>query len=101
MRILSVSEFAEWDRQHAPSEYIFSTENNGWASADCAILTARYSGALIGSGLNRICFRDNRNSLCLERIKEVRMYDDKESIGVVFEVVCAGKRERVFRFLAD
>ena len=100
MRVLSISEFQNWVSGQQPSIFIFSTENNTFLESGMMRLSMHFDRVLTGRG--RICFRNHLDVLYFECVKEVRMYDDVESIGVVFEIICEGGRGgTVYRFIAD
>ena len=102
MRVLTVSGFNEWARDFAPSYYVYSSENNRALKALGITMSEHYRSMSVSSSLTRICFRNTNGTLCLENVKEVHMYDDRESIGVVFDVVCnTGSGRRIWRLIAD
>ena len=103
MRILSVSEFYDWVHEQPPNNYIFSTENNPSFFDSMLRLSLHFQHVTAIVHPSRICFRNNLDSLTLECVKEVHMYDDRESVGVVFEILCEGgvSGTNVYRFLAD
>ena len=102
MRVLTVPEFHRWVKQKDPDYYVFSSENNPSLDAIGLHISNRFRTLVFPSSSDRICLKDNIGTVCLEHVKEVHMYDDRESIGVVFDVVCsiAGK-EISWRLIAD
>ena len=102
MRKLSVSEFQEWVRNRQPEEYIFSSENNTGSIPAGLYMRFRFRDTLIRPDSRRICFGEARHSICFDEIKEVIMYEDRESIGTVFDIVCK-KYDGVvsYRMIAD
>jgi hypothetical protein len=109
MRVLSVSEFAGWTREAGEKEYILSTENNSGLFPFPAKMTLRMHDVILSPFTERVFFRNQNDTICFERVKEVHMYDDIDSIGTVFDLVCevpvkdsmkTSRRKRI-RFLAD
>lgn len=109
MRVLSISEFAGWTREAGEKEYILSTENNSGLFSFPAKMTLRMHDVILSPFTERVFFRNQNDTICFERVKEVHMYDDIDSIGTVFDLVCEVpvkdsvkqyRRKRI-RFLAD
>ncbi len=106
MRVLSISEFAEWTRTAVEKSYILSTENNANLFPFAAKMTLRMPDVIPSPFTERIMFRNQKDIICFERVKEVHMYDDVESIGTVFDLVCCvtkgkGTSLQRVRFIAD
>lgn len=106
MRVLSLSGFAEWTRAAGEKVYILSTENNRDLFPFAAKMTLLMPDVIISPFTERIMFRNRKDIICLERVKEVHMYDDVESIGTVFDLMCevpkgTGSPLKRIRFIAD
>ena len=101
MRTVKVTEFGDWLSRVKPSEYIFASENHPESRIPEIGFTLRFGSAEVSDRTCRVLFRNGENSICIGRIKEVRIYDDRENVGTVFEIVCSGRSERIFRFIAD
>ena len=114
MKVLSVSEFREWQLEHCPREFIFDSDNNSWLSPFGIHVVLRFTSVVFGSTLCRLLFRNAQDSLCIEQIKEVHMFDEIDCVGTVFDLICdSGERcgsrserkkypdRRRYRFLAD
>ena len=101
MSVMSISEFADWVRRSTFVDYIFTTENNKQSGLSNISVSFRFHEAVVSVQTGRVLFRDGENILCIGRIKEVRIYDDRDSVGTVFELVCPGRTGCVYRFLAD
>ena len=99
MRVLSVSEFHDWAQHYCPDDYIFSTENNHTLFDTMLRFSLHFPQAIVCN--HRICFRNKKDSMSLECVKEVHMYDDVESIGVVFDIICGGEAPKKYRMIAD
>ena len=102
MRILTVSEFRSWVREHNPEYYVFSSENNSHLPMLGLRISLRFQNLTVSASLDRLCFRNNRDCFSLEHVKEVHMYDDRVGIGTVFDVVCDMNHRRcIWRLIAD
>lgn len=109
MRILSISEFGVWKEEAGEKEYILTTENNKDLFPFPVKMTLRMHEVILSPFTGRICFRNKNDIICFERVKEVHMYDDVDSIGTVFDLVCEvsgadrikSSSLRRIRFLAD
>ena len=102
MRIMTVTEFCDWTDQNKPECFLFSTENNRHFKPYGVQIRERFSSLTRSASSDRLCFRNQSGTLCLEHVKEVRMYDDRDSIGIVFDVVCdMGRVPCVWRMIAD
>ena len=102
MRVLTVPEFYDWTKRERPAAFLFSTENNNWIKPSGIKIMQSFQSVALSASLNRLCFRNSTGFLCMEQIKEVHMYDDREDIGVVFDVVCDPDfGGRVWRLIAD
>ncbi len=114
MKVLSVSEFIEWQREHSPQEFIFDSDNNSWLSPYGIHVVLRFQSVAFSSTMRRVLFRNTRDSLCIEQIKEVHMFDEIDCVGTVFDLICESRERdgprdvsfchpgrRRYRFLAD
>jgi len=100
---MSVSDFSEWVRGSGGKEFIFDSDNNDWLAPYRFHICMRCHTAVVSHSSNRIAFLEGTSRLCLERVKEVHMFDDCAAIGTVIDIVCeTGNDKRVsWRFLAD
>lgn len=114
MRVMSLSDFSEWQRKAGEKEYIFDSDNNEWLTPYCFHTCLRFRTASVSRTSNRIAFRSDGNVLTLRNVKEVLMFDDSRAVGTVFEIVCEISEQnspgdtwymppgqRRYRFLAD
>lgn len=109
MRVLSIPEFGEWIAGSDISTYILASVNNRDLFPFPAEMTLRLHKVVLSRFTRRIMFVNDADSICFERVKEVHMYDDADTIGTVFDLVCevpndiSGKPNaiRTIRFLAD
>ena len=103
MRVMSVSEFADWQKTCDRRVFILDTDNNAWLKAQPFHGCLRFPKMIVSPFPGRVAFLDGDNLLCLERVKEVHMYDRRGKVGSVFDVICRtplGDRQ-AWRFLAD
>ena len=103
MRVLTVPEFCTWVRKNKPGSYVFSTENNPEMKRSGIHFSERYLTFIQSASTDRLCFHSRSGgTMCLEHVKEVHMFDDIESIGVVFDALCATPHGiSVWRMIAD
>ena len=99
MRVLTVSEFSQWHRETKPETYIYATENQRDHGKSNASAVLRLPQMIASPPLRRLCFCSATNSLAFNRVKEVHLFDDMESIGTAFEIVCDSGPH--YRMLAD
>lgn len=102
MRVMSVSGFSDWEKGAGVREFIFDSDNNSGALKDCFHVCLRFPSVAVSRTTSRIAFRNGPDCLYLDRVKEVKLYDEYEEIGAVFDVVCKDPAcgEISWRFLA-
>lgn len=65
-------------------------------------ITARFPEIKINLKPNRICLKSDACVICFEGVKEVQMFDDKPSIGILFNIVCSnGEEDVAYTLIAD
>ena len=103
MTACGISDFAKRLKTLGLREYIYDSDNNPGQESRSLRLCLRFSSASFSPSSGRIVFRDGRQSLTLNCVKEVRLYENFNTVGTVFDVVCRepGEQERHWRFLAD
>lgn len=89
MSNLSVREFKEVCDTLSAKQFIFSSENQPWNRVEHTIKAKlTFTIMLIALNPNSICFKNNDNTLYLERVKGVVMSDEKSVLGEVFTIIC-------------
>lgn len=83
---LSVTEFQRVCEQIAPVTFIFDTENQ--SDNTRLKMVSRYSDMIFMLSPNRICLKNNYGTLCFDRVSSIRYFDDRPSIGAVFDIIC-------------
>ena len=102
MKVLSVSEFAEFCKKKQPSCYIYATQNQQDSQRNCLRVVLRFQTVIINLKPDRICFLNELDKLSFECVKEVHMFDDRPSIGTIFSIVCTECGDDVeYTFIAD
>lgn len=99
MRVLTVSEFQDWLRRSTPEVYIYSSSNQ--ASRCSARASLHFDRMVVCPEIRQLWFGNGHDSLFFDEVKEVHMFDDVNSVGTVFDVVCEGPSARSYRILAD
>lgn len=105
MQALSMINFKKMCRNIAPTTFIFDTENQpGGASSNMKMVSA-YSDVIFMLNPNRICFKNDSGTLCLNRVKSIKYHDDSESVGKIFSIVCGNlqsdEADVTYTFVAD
>lgn len=99
MKVMTVSEFLDWDRRSRPEEYIYATVNqNGDGLGPDLRFVLRFSQATIRPELRQLFFKAGRSSLQIDGVKEVHM-DEMTGFAAVLEVICFGEEDNPHRFL--
>ena len=103
MTVFGLSDFADWQKRSCLREYILDSDNTEQTADRCFAVCLRFPSVSVSASSRRIVFRDGKNSLTLNRVKEVRLDEDPDLVGTVFDVVCltVDGKEIVWRFLAD
>lgn len=103
MKVFSVSEFGKWYRDTAFRELVFSTSNQTDNRYGDIRLSLRFNQVIVHPEIRQIYFKNCSDTLCLDMVKEVHMYDDMGKFAAYFDVVCVdhnAKAEMMLRFLA-
>lgn len=92
MKILSIREFQKFCTMAYPAVFCYDASNQ--RNGDCMDIKfiSKYSEVITMMNPNRICFRNECGTLCLNRVKSIR-YHDEQQIGDVFSIVCGDKNE--------
>lgn len=90
MKILSVSEFAEFCKKKEPSCYIYSTQNQQNCQCDCLRMVLRFHTVIIGLKPDRISFANEHDKLNVEMVRYVQVYEEKPCVGTVFKICSVG-----------
>ena len=90
MKVLSVSEFAEFCKKKQPSCYIYATQNQQDSQCDCLRMVLRFQTVIINLKPDRICFVNEHDKLNVERVRCVQIYEEKPCVGTVFKIHSAG-----------
>lgn len=99
MKVMSISEFLDWNTEFRPEEYIYATVNqNSDSPAQNLRFSVHFSQAMISGELRQLFFKADRSSLQIDGVKEVHMYE-LNSFAVVLDVVCFGEEDNPHRFL--
>lgn len=104
MITLSMTEFKKMCTDANQSIFIFDTTNQpgGWFRK--VKVVERYTSVAFMLSPNRICFKNNTGTMCLNNVKSIRYHNDPTNIGEVFSIVCEGKTEdedEMYVFLLD
>lgn len=93
MKTLSVTGFRKVCQEISPASFIFDTENQvGYLDTDVKIVS-KYSDVIFMLNPNRICFKNENGTVCFNRVKYVRYYDDKRDMGNIFSIVCGNAKD--------
>ena len=102
MKVLSVSEFADFCKKKSPSCYIYATQNQQDSQCDNLRVVLKFPSVIINLKPDRICFANENDKLSVERVKFVKIYDDKPCVGTVFKIHSEGRNgDKVSTWLMD
>ena len=88
MNILTMTDFKKLCQQIAPVTFIFDTQNQpGGTNANLKVVS-HYSDVAFMLSPNRICLKNEYGTLCFDRVKAIRYFDDKPITGAVFNIIC-------------
>ena len=101
-----MSAFRKMCDEIAPVSYIFDTDNNASLfRTNNAKITVRYSDVSFMFSPNRICFTNEKNVLCINRVKTIYYQDYIEGVSRVFEIVCKNpddeNQDIIYTIIAD
>ena len=89
MKKLSLPEFRDYCDTLSFRTIILSTVNQSWHSVDSTYSASlEFNQIIISFNPNIIYLRDKRNSLQLNKVKTIKLSEDKCLLGKVFTVVC-------------
>lgn len=88
MKNLTLTGFKNLCKKITPTSFIYDTENQPRGIKENVKMTARYSDVIFMLNPNRICFKGETGTLCFDRVKLIRHYDDAQTVGEVFSIVC-------------
>ena len=89
MKKLSLPEFRDYCKTHLFNSIIFATSNQSWSSVDYPIAVGlEFSNMVISFNPNIIYLKDRGNSMQFNKIKEVKLDENKCALGTIFTLVC-------------
>ena len=89
MQNLSVREFKSLCDSISPKQFIFSSENQDWNKVEHNIrVKTTYTIMMIGFNPNTICLKNSTDYLCLDRVKGIKLNDERSMLGMIFTVIC-------------
>lgn len=89
MENLSVREFKKVCDALSPKQFIFSSENQFWDKVEhTAKVKLTFTIMLIAFNPNAICLKNKDDFLRLDRVKSIKMSDEKSILGAVFTIIC-------------
>ena len=85
------NELKDFIARQKPKEFSFWSENQyGYNSADPCKLRLTFPIMLMSENPKVICLKDDKNSICLDRIKTVGYIENAIILGTIITVVCTG-----------
>lgn len=89
MQNLSVREFKNMCDTLSPKQFIFLSENQPWNKVEHTIkVKLTFKIMLIAFNPNAICFKNSDDFICLDRVKRIKMSDEKSMLGTIFTIIC-------------
>lgn len=106
MKNLSLNEFDKMCNMLRPECFVYSSDNQAAKIKHNNIrAVARYKIMRTFLNPNTIIFTNDSNTLCFEQVKYIQLYDDKQTVGTVFNIVCRGisktDGDSVYTMIAD
>ena len=86
-----MTDFREFCEEIKPSTFVFDTDNQPNGVDNDIKVATRYSDVVFMLNPNRICFKNDNGTLCLNRVKLIKYNDDLKGIGKVFSIVCGNR----------
>ena len=86
MRILSMSEFANYCGIKRPSYYIYATENQPASSVVYVRMVLKFNTVKTMLHPNVICFANEHDKMCLFDVQDIQVFDEKPCVGTVFRI---------------
>lgn len=89
MKNLSVREFKDLCSSLSPQQFIFSTENQSWNDTKYSVkMKKTFTRMLVALSPNAICFKNQDDYMCFDRVKFVKVCKEKSILGMIFTIVC-------------
>lgn len=106
MKKLSVNEFDKMCNTLHPECFVYSSDNQtAQIKHDNIRAVARYKIMRTFLNPNTIIFINENDTLCFEQVKYIQLFDDKQTIGTVFNIVCRSinksDNDSVYTMIAD
>ena len=105
MQIISMLKFKKICENAYPIEFSFSICNQQTQELRSIELTSTYQKMSIMFNPNRICLKNESGTICFNRVKEIKYYDESQAFGMVFGIVCgnglSNDGETVYKIIAD
>ena len=88
-RVMSVGELKRYYEGRSVRRILFCTENQSWDKVEhTAKVKLTFTIMLIAFNPNAICLKNKDDFLRLDRVKSIKMSDEKSMLGAVFTIIC-------------
>lgn len=102
---LSVTEFRDFCYINAPMTFIFDTVNQPNGEVKDVKAVQKYTQMACMLNPNRIMFSNEQGTLCLNRVKYIRLNREANIAGYLFIIVCGNRKDNSddssYAFIAD
>lgn len=88
MRALSMMEFKNLFDDVKSVTFVYDTSNQPNGMCEDIKIVSRYSEMICMLNPNRICFKNDSNTICFDRVKTIRYHDGECCVGNIFSIVC-------------
>lgn len=86
---LSIRDFKEMCNGLSLQRFIFCSDNQSWSEVENTVkVKMTFSIMLIAFNPNTICFKNNDNFLCFDKVKNIELRNEESMLGTVFTIVC-------------
>lgn len=96
MKVLTITEFQKYCKKVAPVSFIYDTNNQINGVRENLKMVSKYSDIIFLLNPNRICLKNDCGTLCFDRVKLIRFYDEEQMVGKVFSIICGNKNNSDF-----
>lgn len=92
MKTLSIWEFEEYCNRSDHNTYIYSTSNQKESIRNVRGVGI-YNCIHFTYNPNTIIFKNGRNNLCFDSVKNIVVHSDNNGVGKIIDIICSGDNQ--------